>query len=138
MICTRLANTCNLVIEELEKINSLEKKEYITMLEILGFLVKKGIFERIDSFNWSLSGNIQVDKIDRHNMIPLSFAIQKVYFGLMTAAEAVNYDSEIKNIIDGQHESYASHERSFGNKTFLRMIELAPRSIHSKIYKLIK
>ncbi len=137
----RLANTFNFLIEELQRVTIRSKEQKIYSLQLLGFLTKKGVFDRIEEYKWSLATQIQIDKIDRQNMIPLSFAIQRLYLKLMQAFEEENIQSQLEDILSGKHESYISNELFFSKSDISKYIALFSGDlnyIYSQIYKLIK
>lgn len=77
-----------------------DKSELVEDIFILAYISKKGVFDRIETYKWTMDAKIIVPTIV-NKRITLTYAIMNTIGILYQIAEKLNLSTEVQNIIDG-------------------------------------
>ena len=95
-------NGMNVMLQEITRgiANSYDPHgEFAEGLLTIAFVARRGVYDRLEKFNWPITGKIVVPTIDRAK-ITLAYALQQTVGKLHLIAAELDMTSEIEEIMD--------------------------------------
>jgi len=100
-------NGMNVMIQELipKLERSLVKSEFEEDVLVLAYISKKGVFDRLEKYNWTMNAKMFVPTIER-GRITLSYALSQTVGKISMLAAELDMSDIVQEIMDGGDAFY--------------------------------